>query len=331
MTISQERIAVQPATANLANRQVSSFVPVAEEIAGSSLDLFSISQTRAFCEQTYAVVSVVPQCVNNAPYFAMKLTEKSYGIVQGCCNDWNCPKCGIQRAKQEYGRIVEGCRQIAAKHQIYFITLTCRGADLTLQEAEDGYLTWTNRLLTAFRTRARRDKKDWTYVQVTERQKRGHPHSHVLTTFYPHDLRDGHVEKWTTDMSGNRVKKDVPALRSDWIEARCISAGLGNQYDISRVDTVEGASRYVAKYLFKASMFSTQWQKSWRRVRYSQSFPKLPEMKSDAMVLVTDDDWQSLASKALIITPKDTDSHAKASFMLRGHDIILRQPKNESE
>ena len=328
MTLSHDTIAMQSVSVNFDEKptKLSSEQTFLEaESVCTSLDLFSTTQTSE--ERTRVVLAVKDEkiCINNAPYFAVKLTEKSYGVMQGCCNDWNCPKCGEKRAKAEYGRIIEGCREIAKKHAIYFITLTCRGADLSLSEAEDGYYSWTNRLLTACRTRAKREKQFWTYVQVTERQQRGHPHSHVLTTWRPHDLYLGTVDKWQM-INGCRTRVEVDALRSDWLKERCISAGLGDQYDISKVDSVEGASRYVAKYLFKESMFTTIWRKGWKRVRYAQSFPKLPAMKTDAMPLVTEDDWQALAKNALVLKPINQQVHDHIQFMLMGHDIILKKP-----
>lgn len=298
---------------------------------GNSLDLFSISQTSEVKPSAKDLCSPKPKCINNAPFFAWQSSEYGWQIAQGNCNDWTCPKCGIKRAKAEYGRIVEGCRELAKDHDLYFITVTCRGRDMSLEEAEANYLTWTNKLLTAMRTRAKRANEAWHYVQVTERQKRGHPHSHILTTYAPHDLYLGTVEKWST-VNGQRIKSDVPALRSDWLEARCVSSGLGNQYDISQVESVEGASRYVAKYMFKPTMFSTQWTKNWRRVRYSQSFPKLPDYESEAIALITDEHWLRLAEQAAVVSPRDEASLEACEFMQSfRHDIFIRPLKQTGD
>lgn len=297
---------------------------------GDSLDLFSISQTSELASVTYAPKNRLDKCVNNAPFFAWQSTEYGWQIAQGCCNDWSCPKCGIKRAKAEYGRIVEGCRELAKENELYFITLTCRGRDMSLEEAEKNYLTWTNKVLTAMRTRAKRSDEAWHYVQVTERQKRGHPHSHILTTYKPHDLYIGTVEKWSM-VNGQRVKELVPALRSDWLQERVISAGLGNQYDISQVESVEGASRYVAKYMFKPTMFTDEWSKNWRRVRYSQSFPKLPNVKTDAIALIKPEHWLGLAEHAIVVNPRDEASLEECHAMLWGHDVLIRPLKSEQE
>jgi hypothetical protein len=310
---------------------VSSIAAIDNHAVSSSLDLFSTTQTSErepnLASVTTPIVSVccaaLPECVNNAPYFAWSISEKTYSVMQGCCNSWNCPKCGILRAKHEYGRIVNGCREIATNHDIYFLTVTCRGREMTLTEGESNYYSWTNKFLTAVRTRAKREEQTWHYVQVTERQKRGHPHSHILTTYKPHDLYLGEKDHWT-HQNGKLTLEKKPALRSDWIEQRCISAGLGNQYDISKVESVEGASRYVAKYLFKDTMFATDFPKHWKRIRYSQDFPQLPARETDAFVLIKLEDWLKLAKLALVVNPRDAIAHEVCLKHLHGHDVLIK-------
>lgn len=294
------------------------------EESASPLDLFSISQTNAFPVQTYAPALEL-LCKNGAPYFAYQVgLGKGYAIAQGNCHDWQCPKCGLGRAKQEYGRIVEGCRQLAKDYQLYFMTITCRGRDISWEQSEAGYLKWTNKLLTTLRKSAKKYDLRWAYVQVTERQKRGHPHSHFLTTYYPHDLVQGFKTDWKVT-KGKRSPILRDALRSEYLLARCISAGLGSQYDISEVQSAEAASRYVAKYMFKESMFMTDWPKKWRRVRYSRSFPKLENKTSDAMVLLSWKEWRELARKAVVVLPQDKASQAEAEYWFSKSDVIIRK------
>lgn len=263
-------------------------------------------------------------CVNAAPFFAYTADGKNWSIAQGCCNDWTCPRCGIIRAKEEYGRIIEGCKQIASATGLRFITITTRGRELPVKEAEENYLEWTNRFLDAARQRAKRDGQEWHYVQVTERQKRKHPHSHFLTTFHPKDLYIGHVYKWTTDSRIGRIQTRELALRSDWIQNQVIRSGLGEQYDISLVETVEGAARYVAKYLFKDSIFNTQWPHGWRRVRYSQGFPKLPTHETTAIVLLKWADWFKLACDAEVVNCTDEASLIMAKNLYAPYPVIVR-------
>ena len=295
----------------------------AEGAASSSLDLFSISPTKEDLCSDFSSSSS-PHCTYGAPYFGYQIIGKTWGVVQGCCNHWDCPKCGIKRAKQEYGRIVEGARHLAKENDLYFITLTCRGKELTLHEAQTHYLEWTNRFLDAARLKAKRDNQSWAYVQVTERQRRGHPHSHILTTFNPKDIKPGHTAKYTTDNQGKKQKHLVERLRSAWIQKQVVRSGLGSEYDISRVQTVEGCSRYVAKYMFKDTMFGTHWPKSWHRVRYSQSWPKLAERSTNAVPLLSREDWANLAKLALVVRVEDNSDLAGVYWSLRGHDVIIR-------
>ena len=272
------------------------------ENSGFPLDLFSIRQT--------VLCSALPKrCSNNAPFFAFQVKDSTaYGLAQGCCNSWTCPRCGEMRARQEYGRMVAGCEQLTVNHDLYFITITTKGGGLSVREAKERYYEWTNRFLTAIRKNAKKRDLDWYYVQVTEWQKRGHPHSHLITTYYPDDLRPGTRRKFYTDAQGNRTWEYVDVLLSDYLPDRTQSAGLGKIYDISKVKSASAAARYVAKYLFKDTMFSHQYPKNWRRVRYSRSFPKLPELEGDAFVVMSKQDWQKLAEAAVTIQPRDFEA-----------------------
>jgi hypothetical protein len=250
---------------------------------------------------------IYDECMNNAPYFGYQIEGKKWGVVQGCCNSWNCPRCGQQRAREEYGRMVVGAREFGKTQDLYLMTLTCLGLEVSLERAEDEYLVWTNRLITRLRTASKRAGKEWAYASVTERQKRGHPHSHYITTYCPDDaifVAKGSAKYYATQDAFYPAKHDT--LQSEYLERACVECGLGWQYDISRLESVEAGSRYVAKYLFKAGIFETIWPPKWQRVRYSRNWPKLPDVKGDAMLLLKREDWHKLAEVALIIkTPND--------------------------
>lgn len=283
----------------------------------SSLDQLSTSPTGLVLRtSTYG-----EKCINGAPFFAFKIETGKFGVIQGCCNDWTCPRCGKIRAKQEYGRIIEGCKIIGAENRILFITITCKGRGLSVADSLKHYSEWSQRFLDAAYTRSKRKGGKWVYVQVTERQKRGHPHSHILTTFDPQDLYLGHVFKWhNLPRGGGRNEREI-ALRSDWIAAQVVKSGLGEQYDVSIVNSAAAASRYVAKYLFKDTIFNTWWPKGWKRVRYSQSFPKLPEKETDAFVLLSANDWFNLAADANIILAHDEASFRTATQALAPYPV----------
>jgi len=293
----------------------------------SSLDLFSTSQTNLKSPKRKGVKNdrnIYDECLNNAPYFAYQIDGKKWGVVQGCCNDWTCPRCGQQRAREEYGRIVAGARELGKTNQLYMLTITCRGRELSHEDAEDNYLVWTNRLLTNLRMSCKRSGKVWAYASVTERQKRQHPHSHYLTTYCPDDVVL--VKKGEGKFSYTSGQVDVAkhtTLQTEDLEEACVRAGLGRQYDLSKLESVEGASRYVAKYLFKETIFNTVWPKGWRRVRYSQNWPKLPEIKGDAMILLTAFDWLALAKKAVRIITKDDGTRKVCERALSRADVII--------
>jgi hypothetical protein len=113
-------------------------------------------------------------------------------------------------------------------------------------------------------------------------------------------------------------------LQTETIERACSECGMGWQYDLSALESIEGASRYVAKYLFKETVFTTVWPKGWRRVRYSHSWPKLPEVKTDAILLLSNDDWERLARVALIVKTHDDGGKAMARRKLSHADVIIQ-------
>lgn len=291
--------------------------------AHSNLDHTSTSPR----SRTRAEACASPRCIYSSVWFAYKTGEKSYAVTQGCCNHWDCPRCGIIRAKTEYARIVYGIHELSATyHDLYFTTITCRGLEISHAFADAHYLEWTNRLLDSYRWRVKQHGGAWVYVQVTERQKRGHPHSHILSTFQPEDLEMGVISKWRK-VAGVLTQQKEPALRSDWLGRAVLRSGLGEQYDISRVRDEKAASRYVAKYMFKQTAFASDWPKNWHRVRYSRSFPKLPELKTGAFVLRTWKDWDKLASLAVTVRATDNDTYEYATWKLYHHDVLVLKPK----
>lgn len=227
-------------------------------------------------------------CMNNAPYIFFVDNAGVARLVQGCCNNWTCPRCGHMRALEEYGRMVNGAKVLSeAGEKLFFLTLTCRGKDVTLEEAESGYAGWTNKLLTTLRADAKRAGRSWYYAQVTERQKRGHPHSHLITTYRPNDA----LAFDAGEMLPSRVIAKHDCLYSAKLEKNCTSAGLGRMVDLSAIKNPVAVAVYVSKYMFKDAI-SEVWPKGWKRVRYSQSWPKLEREKPEiAFPLVRFQDW----------------------------------------
>lgn len=238
-------------------------------------------------------------CKKHAPHIFFVKDAIAY-IVHGCCNSWTCPRCGIIRAKQEYRKIIFGAEKLNADgYDLYFITLTCRGKELSLKDAESNYYKWTTTLLNACRTKSGRAGEYWAYCQVTERQRRGHPHSHVITTYLPHDAKISHK----TTNSGERRE----VLLSDWFLARCKSADLGPQYEITKIRSAKAVASYVAKYLFKEAI-STEWPKGWRRIRYSRKWPReKKEALDDGWPLLNKGDWKRVKDRQTLVRIDDFD------------------------
>jgi len=195
---------------------------------------------------------------------------------------------------------------------MYFWTITCQGKELDLETHDDHYMEWTNRLLSACRYQAKSRGSAWAYVQVTERQKRGAAHSHLLHNWVPRD------SVFTTN------RKGFTDITSSWFRERCVSAGLGPQYKLSEVKSSVGAAAYIAKYL-KKHLSDEVWPENWRRIRYSQEFPDTTEKPDYATILFSDDDWQRLEAQVLKrqrVTAADNVAYEYA----RHHIIGVEKP-----
>jgi hypothetical protein len=232
------------------------------------------------------------KCENNAPYICYFASDIPR-LMQGCCNSWTCPRCGQMRARAEYGKMVNGARELTGQGQtLYFLTLTCRGKEMTLDEAERGYLKWTNSIMTNIRAEAKRQTKTLVYAGVTERQKRGHPHSHIIINIKPRDAKIVARKRVKAD----RTVETRMVLESNWLQRRIVASGLGSQYELTRIRSNIGVAVYLSKYLFKDAI-QTFWPRRWKRIRYSQSWPKLPDQDSgDAFPLVRLADWHKLTA-----------------------------------
>jgi hypothetical protein len=289
-TLSQSPIASQPET------------PESEANSRLHLDLFSTTQTLELksCKISPELIADIEfeieqsealqteQCERGAPFICYPDGQGRWRLVQGCCNNWLCPRCGHIRARQEYARILQGVQVLIEQgHTLYFHTLTCRGRELSLEESEADYYKWTNRLLSACRIHAKRHGIFWCYVQVTERQQRQHPHSHLITTFLPADAVLTRETRTRPDGTEYSVDVYVSKLFTDWNKR----AGLGSHHKIEAVYSPIGMAVYLSKYLFKDCM-TTPWPPRWKRIRYGNNWPKLADVSSpEAFPVLTLNDW----------------------------------------
>lgn len=259
------------------------------DLYSTSQENFPYSENDLCCSEVFKPVPVFIRCIKNAPFICYVDGIGKAHLVQGCCNSWECPRCGVIRAKQEYWRMVNGAVELQEHGlKIYMHTLTCRGLELSIDEAEEKYGQWTNHFLTNCRDHAKAAGQEWTYCQVTERQKRAHPHSHLISPFLPADARLITVKKW----GKARKLEDREVYTSNWYEKRLKSAGLGSQYEITEIRSAKAVATYLGKYMFKDAMFTT-WPKGWKRVRYANSWPKPTDRPQPeiAFAIIKREDW----------------------------------------
>lgn len=256
----------------------------------------SQAEIDAYLEQADGIIR--KRCPNNAPFICYKNSVGAWYLVQASCNSWTCPRCGLLRAKEEYGRMVNGAKELSEQgHKLYFHTFTCKGKELDVKEADDSYLLWTNRLLTTLRKDATKRSEFWCYVQVTERQKRGHAHSHCISTYCPDDAIP--YAKGDTLPNGRKAKHDC--LWSEYFRERNVAAGLGVECDLSEIRNPVAVAVYAAKYLFKDAQV-TEFSKGWRRIRYSRNFPKMPEISGkEAFAVIHHADWRKIENLGVIV------------------------------
>jgi hypothetical protein len=267
-----------------------------EMLANADVSRHTLRETEAYIEE--AELAQTARCENGAPFIFFVGSDGKARIVEGCCNDWTCGRCGIKRAKAEYGRMVNGAKVLSERGlPLYFVTLTCRGKELALADSEAGYKDWCNTLLTAMRTRCKRAGFEWFYGGVTERQQRGHPHSHLCVSWCPDDAIA--YSKGALLPNGAIAKHE--GLYSQWLVGAAVSAGLGPMVDISLVNSAVAVAVYQSKYMFKDAM-RTVWPKGWKRVRYSNSWPKLPKHEHEvAFPLVKLADWKRMENLGLTV------------------------------
>lgn len=286
--------------------------------ANPSLDLYlSTSQKmiESEVEQSFGVQA--PTCDFHAPYICFPNTSGLWRLVQGCCNNWLCGRCGQIRARHEFSRIAYGATKLMDDgNPLYFVTLTCRGRDLDLETADDNYLLWTNRLLSTWRARCKKEAGHWAYVQVTERQERGAAHSHIVCTHFPDDA----IPFSEGDMLPNGIVAKHDCLYSAWFVEKNVSAGLGYATDCTSVRNVVGVTAYVSKYLFK-DMTETMWGKNWRRLRYSQSWPRLPEHSNpEAFPVIRAADWYRVRNLGKVVA--DSPETWEKAFLMGAENVV---------
>jgi len=75
----------------------------------------------------------------------------------------------------------------------------------------------------------------------------------------------------------------------------------------------------------------TTWPKGWRRVRYSQSWPKLPDgMSSEAFPILRAFDWQRVAAFKGDIVCKWPGTYEKA-LLMGCYNVLLQEDVKQEQ
>lgn len=247
-------------------------------------------------------------CAYGAPRVAFIKGDKAV-IKQGCCNHWNCPRCRFTLAAYHKHRMIEGAKLLMADGPLYFWTTTCRGKDLDLENADENYYLWTNRLLSTCRARAKKQGSRWQYVQVTERQARGAAHSHYIHTFLPSDA------EIFTAAKGRR------AAHSDWFIRSNVLAGLGPQCTITVVESPVAVAAYISGYLNKQVSIDV-WPSKWKRIRYSRGWPDEAEQPDWGTPLIRRSQWEAADRQGVVFDAED-----ELTFIVAKHHMHnVRRP-----
>lgn len=167
------------------------------------------------------------------------------------CKRWDCPICAPLNAYRHAITVANGCQAlVAAGICPTFITIT---QPPSVKSAKFAYSILHNQW-DKFRNRmtyyaGRWDGAPFWYAAFVEGQghRGGMPHFHMITSTVP---------------------------RLETLRKIVVDSGFGYQVDAQRFTTASGVAWYVSKYSTKADD-SKAMPKGFRRVRYSESFPRM--------------------------------------------------------
>lgn len=169
-------------------------------------------------------------------------TQKRIILCSTDCESWRCEECADKMLRLHQLRIIEGCG-VTIGGQWTFVTLTAheswRGFDASLVNLKQGWTKLTERL--------RRKNGTKHYVLIHERHTDGTLHIHMLYN---------------------------AKVTKTWLKKNCRQCGMGFMADIQVLRDPKSAGKYVTKYLTKAISQGDDFPLRFKRVRYSNKFPK---------------------------------------------------------
>lgn len=173
------------------------------------------------------------------------------------CGKWSCPVCAPLNALREAIRCANGIGALrVAGIPGAFLTLTQPPSVKTASFAYSILPKQWNTLRMKWTRWCNAQGLPFDYAAFVEGQSRrsGMPHFHIIGTFAP----------------------DKETLRQ-W----AVQSGLGYQIDRQELGPSNGVAWYVSKYSTKSSDANLM-PKGFRRVRYSEDFPKMKFRTDDA-------------------------------------------------
>jgi len=172
------------------------------------------------------------------------------------CKRWSCPDCRPHLAN----RLYRGISKAANEHgltRMLTLTLDPKSCPKDKKEAV-AHLTKT---WAKFRTYlSRKFGETISYVWVLEFHKSGLPHLHVLVDRY---------------------------IDQRWVSGNWNAIGGGRIVDIRRVDKLDGAGRYLMKYLSKDGLHRVP--KGMRRYGCSRNIKLFPKAETEGWSLIEED------------------------------------------
>lgn len=168
-------------------------------------------------------------------------------LIKLPCNKWTCPYCGAIKRQRLLDDIGHGGHIVQEQGRRWrFLTLTLT----THVDGRKIDLFWQR-----FRSYMLKRGYRPTYFKVKEFTEKGQRHLHVLIdVFIPFN-----------------------EIQYAW---RLATEGTSYWVHIKKAE-VKRAAGYMAKYLTKQSVNSTQFDKGERRYSFSKHFPRLPREKKD--------------------------------------------------
>lgn len=195
------------------------------------------------------------------------------------CKQWDCPHCAdLKAGKWRYVATYGVDQLMASGLPIDFVTITSHEKLSPAAAIKVLAKAWPK-----LNERIRKTGQIKQYFCITERQRNGKVHLHMIVT---------------------------ARLSKKWWKDNARECGFGYQSDVRQVQKVGGVTKYVTKYLTKAAT-ETAWPARFRRVRTSRGWPDLPDLPPS-------EDWQFV--KLPSATQMDVEV---SRALLIGYEVII--------